>query len=86
MAPGGLDEGTRIGGITPFVMTDEEAGAVQRMPNLVGVIPSAREMAATMTPAQIEQLALQRQADEGRRCQHGPGTGAGPRRRARARP
>ena len=46
-------------GITPFVMTDEEGGAVQRMPNLVGVIPSAREMAATMTPAQIEQLALQ---------------------------
>lgn len=45
------------GGISPFVMTDEEGGAVQRMANLVGQIPSAREMAATMTPAQIKSLA-----------------------------
>jgi len=45
------------GGIAPFVMTDEEGGAVQRMANLVGSIPSAREMGATMTPAQIRQLA-----------------------------
>ncbi len=40
-------------GVAPFVMTDEEGGAVQRMANLVGSIPSARSMAATMTPAQI---------------------------------
>jgi beta-N-acetylhexosaminidase len=46
-------------GIAPFVMTDEEGGAVQRMANLVGSVPSAREMAATMTPAQIKSLALQ---------------------------
>ena len=45
------------GGIDPFVMTDEEGGAVQRMANLVGSIPSARQMGATMTPAQIEELA-----------------------------
>lgn len=45
------------GGVRPFIMTDEEGGAVQRMANLVGDIPSAREMAATMTPQQIEQLA-----------------------------
>jgi beta-N-acetylhexosaminidase len=45
------------GGITPFVMTDEEGGVVQRMANLVGSIPSAREMAATMTAAQIQALA-----------------------------
>jgi beta-N-acetylhexosaminidase len=44
-------------GIEPFVMVDEEGGAVQRMSNLVGVIPSARQMAATMSPAEIEQLA-----------------------------
>ncbi len=47
------------GGVPPFVMADEEGGAVQRMANLVGSIPSPREMAATMTPAQIERLALQ---------------------------
>src|SRR6266550_7615697 len=45
-------------GIKPFVMTDEEGGVVQRMANLVGSIPSARQMGATMTPAQIQQLAF----------------------------
>ena len=44
-------------GIAPFVMTDEEGGVVQRMANLVGSIPSAREMGATMTADQIRQLA-----------------------------
>jgi beta-N-acetylhexosaminidase len=44
-------------GISPFVMTDEEGGAVQRMANLVGPIPSARQMAATMSPDAIRQLA-----------------------------
>jgi beta-N-acetylhexosaminidase len=44
------------GGIAPFVMTDEEGGVVQRMANLVGSLPSARQMAATMSAAQIRQL------------------------------
>jgi beta-N-acetylhexosaminidase len=44
------------GGITPFVMTDEEGGAVQRMANLAGSLPSARQLAATMSPAQIRRL------------------------------
>ncbi|MFZ2032897.1 MAG: glycoside hydrolase family 3 N-terminal domain-containing protein, partial [Candidatus Dormiibacterota bacterium] len=44
------------GGIAPFVMTDEEGGVVQRMANLVGSMPSARQMAATMSAAQIRQL------------------------------
>lgn len=43
--------------VAPFVMTDEEGGDVQRMANLVGSIPSAREMGATMTPSQIGQMA-----------------------------
>ncbi|HUZ71231.1 MAG TPA: glycoside hydrolase family 3 N-terminal domain-containing protein [Candidatus Saccharimonadales bacterium] len=47
---------TAPGGIAPFVMTDEEGGAVQRMANLVGSIPSARSMGATMKPGQIQQL------------------------------
>jgi beta-N-acetylhexosaminidase len=45
------------GGIAPFVMTDEEGGDVQRMANLVGDVPSARQLARTMTAAQIQQLA-----------------------------
>lgn len=51
--------GKAPGGIAPFVMTDEEGGAVQRMPAVVGKLPSARAMAATMTPAEIKSLALQ---------------------------
>jgi beta-N-acetylhexosaminidase len=43
-------------GIAPFVMTDEEGGAVQRMANLVGSLPSARTMAQTMSAAQIRSL------------------------------
>jgi beta-N-acetylhexosaminidase len=45
------------GGIAPLVMTDEEGGAVQRMANLVGSIPSARTMAATLTRRQVRRLA-----------------------------
>lgn len=45
------------GGIPPFVMSDEEGGAIQRMPNIVGTVPSARQMGATMTPGQITALA-----------------------------
>jgi beta-N-acetylhexosaminidase len=43
-------------GIAPLVMTDEEGGAVQRMANLVGSLPSARTMGETMSPAQIQSL------------------------------
>lgn len=45
-------------GVPPFVMTDEEGGTVQRMPDVVGRIPSARTLAATKTPAQIHDIAL----------------------------
>lgn len=44
-------------GIPPVVMTDEEGGAVQRMANLVGSMPSARAMAQTMTRKQVRRLA-----------------------------
>ena len=44
-------------GIAPVVMTDEEGGSVQRMANLVGSMPSARTMAATMTRRQVRRLA-----------------------------
>jgi beta-N-acetylhexosaminidase len=62
-APGDLGsalasvESTGPGGIRPFVMTDEEGGGVQRMANLVGSIPWARQMGSTMSPAEIQSLA-----------------------------
>ncbi|HXZ82568.1 MAG TPA: glycoside hydrolase family 3 N-terminal domain-containing protein [Acidimicrobiales bacterium] len=43
--------------VKPLVMTDEEGGLVQRMPDLVGSMPAARTMGASMDPAQIEVLA-----------------------------
>ncbi|MHB1500896.1 MAG: glycoside hydrolase family 3 N-terminal domain-containing protein [Candidatus Dormibacteria bacterium] len=46
-----------LGGIGPLVMTDEEGGGVQRMANLVGQMPWARQMAQTMSPGQVEALA-----------------------------
>ncbi len=42
------------------VAVDDEGGRVQRLDGLEGELPSAREMAATMTPGQVYQLALQR--------------------------
>ncbi len=50
-------------GVAPAVMVDEEGGAVQRLAHLVGVLPSAREMGATLSPSGIEALGLR----EGRR-------------------
>jgi beta-N-acetylhexosaminidase len=44
-------------GIPPLVMSDEEGGAVQRMPNLVGRVPSARTMGSTMSPRHVRRLA-----------------------------
>ncbi len=44
-------------GVKPLVMTDEEGGGVQRMANLVGSLPWARQMGSSMTAAQIESLA-----------------------------
>lgn len=42
-------------GIPFLVMVDEEGGAVQRLPSVVGRVPSARQMGATMTEAQIHE-------------------------------
>ena len=52
-----LDSAARV---PPFVSLDEEGGRVQRISLLVGAIPSARQMAATMTPTQVQALATQR--------------------------
>lgn len=50
-------------GVAPLVMSDEEGGAIQRLPSLAGRLPSPRQMAATMSAAQIQALAV----DTGRR-------------------
>jgi beta-N-acetylhexosaminidase len=44
------------GEVAPLIMVDEEGGAVQRMENLVGDVPSARTMGTTMTPDQIREV------------------------------
>ena len=45
--------------IRPIVGIDEEGGRIQRIPQLVGSMPSPRVMAKTMTPAQVQSLAFQ---------------------------
>ncbi|NNN13938.1 MAG: hypothetical protein HKL81_09360 [Acidimicrobiaceae bacterium] len=44
-------------GVPPLIMSDEEGGAVQRLGGLLGAMPSARTMGATLTPSQIQSLA-----------------------------
>ena len=43
--------------VSPLLMTDEEGGAVQRLVAQVGNLPSARELASTMSSAQVQALA-----------------------------
>jgi beta-N-acetylhexosaminidase len=45
-----------LGGVNPAVMVDEEGGSVQRLAAVVGTLPSARTMAATMSIAAIRAL------------------------------
>ncbi|MCP2256225.1 beta-N-acetylhexosaminidase [Prauserella aidingensis] len=42
------------------IAIDDEGGRVQRLDELVGDMPSAREMAASMTPQEVRQLAVER--------------------------
>ncbi|MEO8899549.1 MAG: glycoside hydrolase family 3 N-terminal domain-containing protein [Candidatus Dormibacter sp.] len=48
---------TAPGGIAPAVMSDIEGGNVERAANLLGPMPSARQLGQTMTPAQIQAFA-----------------------------
>jgi len=45
-------------GTTPLVMADEEGGGVQRLEGPIPSFPSARDMAATMSAAQVDTLAV----------------------------
>jgi beta-N-acetylhexosaminidase len=44
----------------PMVTVDEEGGRVSRLGDIIGKMPSAREMAATMSPDQVYRLYLDR--------------------------
>ncbi|MPZ66588.1 MAG: glycoside hydrolase family 3 protein [Pseudonocardiaceae bacterium] len=57
---GALERLQQAATIPVAVAVDEEGGRVQRLENLDGKLPSAREMAQTMTPRQVYELALQR--------------------------
>lgn len=53
-----LAQAVDAGGQTPpFLAVDEEGGRVQRLTDEVGYLPSAREMANTMTPRQVKRQA-----------------------------
>ncbi|OQO90865.1 beta-glucosidase [Saccharomonospora piscinae] len=56
-----LEQVQQAAGEVPVsVAVDDEGGRVQRIDELVGSIPSARAMAATMTPEEVRQLAVER--------------------------
>ncbi len=55
-----LDEVQRAAKVPVSVAIDEEGGRVQRIDDLDGAMPSARKMAATMTPAQVRAKAAER--------------------------
>ncbi|MEO1060952.1 MAG: glycoside hydrolase family 3 N-terminal domain-containing protein [Actinomycetota bacterium] len=44
---------------SPFVMVDEEGGRVQRLRQVLGPIPAAAEMAATLTTDEVVELAIE---------------------------
>lgn len=57
---GALEQIQQAADLPVSVAVDDEGGRVQRIDDLVGSIPSAREMAATMTPDQVRELAAER--------------------------
>ena len=52
--------------VRPLVSTDEEGGGVARLSEVIGAVPWPREMAASMSPAQVRRL-IARRAQEMRR-------------------
>jgi len=60
LANGGLRRVQQAAPIDTMIAVDDEGGRVQRIAELAGPIPSAREMAATMSPKEVHELALRR--------------------------
>jgi beta-N-acetylhexosaminidase len=44
------------GQIVPWMSTDEEGGPIARLSNVIGALPSPRQMAAQWTPAQVQSV------------------------------
>ncbi|HEY2725108.1 MAG TPA: glycoside hydrolase family 3 N-terminal domain-containing protein [Pseudonocardiaceae bacterium] len=57
---GALDQVQEVAKVPVAVAVDDEGGRVQRLDTIAGSMPSARQMARTMTPRQVEDLARQR--------------------------
>jgi beta-N-acetylhexosaminidase len=60
LTDGSLPDIANAGPLPLAVSVDEEGGRVERLSKLIGAAPSARVLAATQTPDQVYQLALDR--------------------------
>ncbi|WP_325096559.1 glycoside hydrolase family 3 N-terminal domain-containing protein [Mycolicibacterium vinylchloridicum] len=60
LTDGSLTDYANAGPLPLAVSVDEEGGRVERLSSLIGEAPSARVLAATQTPDQVYQLALDR--------------------------
>jgi beta-glucosidase-like glycosyl hydrolase len=47
---------TAQGQVVPWLSTDEEGGPIARLSNVIGALPSPRQMAAQWTPAQVQSV------------------------------
>lgn len=60
LTDGSLHDVVTAGPIPAAVSVDEEGGRVSRLKDLIGPSPSARELAATQTPEQVQALSQER--------------------------
>lgn len=60
LTDGSLHDVITAGPIPAAVSIDEEGGRVSRLKDLIGPAPSARELAATQTPEQVQALSQER--------------------------
>jgi len=56
-APAPTDLAARLASVHALVMADEEGGGIQRLAPLVSNVPWPRDMAASMTPTQVQAMA-----------------------------
>lgn len=57
---GALNSVQEAAGVPVSIAIDDEGGRVQRLDELVGDMPSAREMAQSMSPGEVRKLAVER--------------------------
>ena len=55
-------DATGSGQVIPWMSSDEEGGAIQRLADVIGPLPSARAMAAEWSPAQVQSMVAARGA------------------------